>query len=242
MSEFMIQRKILRQCGCDLEHAVKNRTTGKSSTEDIINITEEVTTRTRIGSSRRKITVSKVSPVNSEVEKFKSEQLNEAKISHHLTDKQESELPDLLYNHIEAFASDKEPLGEIIGHEVDIILNIERPYPQVLRRPAYPESPKSRESLEIHIKELLDLGVIRKVGHNVEVEITTPVIVAWNNGRSRIVGDLRAVNTYTVPDRYPIPKIQISFTQISQAVYISTMDALEGFNQTVVTPRARKSL
>ncbi|MBW0552466.1 hypothetical protein O181_092181 [Austropuccinia psidii MF-1] len=52
MSEFMIQKKILRQSGGDLEHSVKSRTTEKSSAEDIINILEEVTTRTRIGSSR----------------------------------------------------------------------------------------------------------------------------------------------------------------------------------------------
>ncbi|MBW0489910.1 hypothetical protein O181_029625 [Austropuccinia psidii MF-1] len=52
MSEFMIPRKILRQCGGDLEHAVKRRTAEKTSAEDIINRLEEVTTRTRIGSSR----------------------------------------------------------------------------------------------------------------------------------------------------------------------------------------------
>ncbi|MBW0573717.1 hypothetical protein O181_113432 [Austropuccinia psidii MF-1] len=130
----------------------------------------------------------------------------------------------------------------MIGHEAEIILNIERPYPPLLRRPAYPESPKSREALETHIKELLDLGVIRKVGHNEEVEITTPVIVAWHNGKYRMVGDFRALNTYTIPDRYPIPKIQIALTEISQAVYITTMDALKGFHQNVVTPRARKYL
>ncbi|MBW0583331.1 hypothetical protein O181_123046 [Austropuccinia psidii MF-1] len=101
-----------------------------------------------------------------------------AEISLHLTDSQENELSALLYDHREAFASDKEPLGAIICHELDIILNIERPYPPLLRRPAYPESPKSREALEIHIKELLDLCVIRKAGHNEEVDITTPVIVA----------------------------------------------------------------
>ncbi|MBW0532807.1 hypothetical protein O181_072522 [Austropuccinia psidii MF-1] len=38
MSELMIHRKILRQCGGDLEHAVKSRTTQQSSAEDIINI------------------------------------------------------------------------------------------------------------------------------------------------------------------------------------------------------------
>ncbi|MBW0542063.1 hypothetical protein O181_081778 [Austropuccinia psidii MF-1] len=107
----------------------------------------------------------------------------------------------------EAFASDKEPLEAILGHGVDIILNIERPYPPLLRRPADPASPKSIEVLEIHIKELLDLGVIRKVGHNEEGEITTPVIVEWHDGNSRVFGDFRALNTYTVTDRYPIPKI-----------------------------------
>ncbi|MBW0583142.1 hypothetical protein O181_122857 [Austropuccinia psidii MF-1] len=176
---------------------------------------------------KRKITVSKVAPVCLDLERFKSEQLNEAEISLHLTDVQENELSALLYGHRETFSSDKEPLGPIIGHEVDIIFNIERPYPPLLRRPEYPASPKSREALEIHIKELLDLGVTRKVGHNEEVEITKPVIVAWHNGKYRMVGSFGALNTYTVPDRYPIPEIQIALTQISQAVYITTMDALK---------------
>ncbi|MBW0546604.1 hypothetical protein O181_086319 [Austropuccinia psidii MF-1] len=136
----------------------------------------------------------------------------------------------------------KRTFGAIIGYEVDIILNIERPYPPLLRRPAYPEIPKSRKAQEIHIKELLDLGVIRKVGHNEEVDITTPVIVAFHNGKSRMIGDFRALNTYTVPDRYPIPKIQIALTLICEEVYITTMDALKGFHQNVVTPRAIKYL
>ncbi|MBW0504227.1 hypothetical protein O181_043942 [Austropuccinia psidii MF-1] len=136
----------------------------------------------------------------------------------------------------------KKPLGETFGHEVDNILNIERPDSLLLRRPAYPETPKSREALELHIKELLDLGVIRKVGHNDEVEITRPVIVARRNGKSRMAWDLRALNTNTVADRYPIPKIQISLTKISQEVYISTMDSLKGFHQNVVTPGERNYL
>ncbi|MBW0549084.1 hypothetical protein O181_088799 [Austropuccinia psidii MF-1] len=188
------------------------------------------------------ITVSKFAPVRLELERFKSEQSNEAEISLHLTDSQESELSALLYDHREAFKSYKEPLGAIIGHEVDIILNIERPYPPLLRRPAYPASPKSREALETDIKELLDIGVIRKVGHNVAVEITKPVLVAWHNGKYRVVGDFRALNTYTVPRRYPISKIQIPLTQISQSVYITTMDARKEFHQNVVTTRAGKYL
>ncbi|MBW0542788.1 hypothetical protein O181_082503 [Austropuccinia psidii MF-1] len=129
------------------------------------------------------------------------EQLNEAEISLHLTDKEESDLSALFYDYKEAFLSDKEPLEAIVDHEADIIINIERPHPPQLRRPVYPVSPRSREALEIHIKELIDLGVIQKAGHNEEVEITTTVIVEWNNVKSRMVGDFRALKTYNVPER-----------------------------------------
>ncbi|MBW0587554.1 hypothetical protein O181_127269 [Austropuccinia psidii MF-1] len=83
MSEFMIHRNILRQCGGDLEHAVKSRTTEPSSAECIINILEEVTTRTMIGSSRVNLkarfdtpwkdSVDKNPKENSENAKYKSE-------------------------------------------------------------------------------------------------------------------------------------------------------------------------
>lgn len=64
---------------------------------------------------------------------------------------------------------------------MELVLTFEAPYPLILRRPPYPSSPKSREALEIHIKELLELQVIRKVGHNEQVDITTPVMIAWHN-------------------------------------------------------------
>ncbi|MBW0472573.1 hypothetical protein O181_012288 [Austropuccinia psidii MF-1] len=94
-----------------------------------------------------------------------------------------------------AFDSAYEPLGAIRRHEVDITLNVERPYPPVLRRPADPESPRPREALEKHIQELIQLGVIRNVGHSEEVEVTTPVIIAWHNDKSKMVEVFRGLNT-----------------------------------------------
>ena len=43
--------RILKKCGGDLEHAIKSRSTPDASTEDIINILEDITTRTKIGRS-----------------------------------------------------------------------------------------------------------------------------------------------------------------------------------------------
>ncbi|MBW0577140.1 hypothetical protein O181_116855 [Austropuccinia psidii MF-1] len=106
-----------------------------------------------------------------------------------------NELINVLYTYNNAFASDNEPLGAIRGHEVYITLNIDRPYPSVLRRPVYPASPRARQALEKHIQELIQRCVLRKLGHNEEVEVTTPVIIAWHNDKARMVGDLRALHT-----------------------------------------------
>ncbi|MBW0545622.1 hypothetical protein O181_085337 [Austropuccinia psidii MF-1] len=126
------------------------------------------------------------------------------------------ELINVLYTY-NSFASDNEPLGAIKGHQVDITLNIDRQYPAVLRRPVYPAIPRAREALEKHIQELIQLGVLRKIGHSEEVEVTKPVIIAWHNDKSRIAGDFTALNTYTVPDRYPMTRIQETLTQLFKA-------------------------
>ncbi|MBW0569724.1 hypothetical protein O181_109439 [Austropuccinia psidii MF-1] len=111
---------------------------------------------------------------------FISEQLKGAEFNQYLTEKMKEKLIDLLFKYENAFAAYKELLGAIIGNGVDIILNVEKPYPPSMRRPAYPASPRAREALEFHIKELMDLGVLRKVGHNEQVELTTPVIITWH--------------------------------------------------------------
>ncbi|MBW0468271.1 hypothetical protein O181_007986 [Austropuccinia psidii MF-1] len=121
----------------------------------------------------------------------------------------------VLYKYKSSFASDNEPLGAIEGHEVHITLNIDRQYPQVLRRPPYPASPRAREALEKHIQESIQLGVLRKLGYNEEVEVTTPVSIA---------------------------RIQETLTQLSKAQYIPSMDALKGFHQNFFMNKTKKLL
>ncbi|MBW0495760.1 hypothetical protein O181_035475 [Austropuccinia psidii MF-1] len=175
-------------------------------------------------------------------EEFVDNQLVEAKMNPSLSPKMRHERIDVLYTYDNAFAFHNEPLGAIKGHEVDITLNSERPYPQVLRRPAYPASPRAREALEKHIQDLIQLGVLSKIGPNEDVEVTKPVIISWNNDKSRMVGDFSALNTYTFWDRYPISRSQETFTKLSKAKYITSMDELKGFQQGVLTPKAKKFL
>ncbi|MBW0540478.1 hypothetical protein O181_080193 [Austropuccinia psidii MF-1] len=87
----------------------------------------------------------------------------------------------------------------------------------------------------------MDLGVLRKVGHNEQVEVTTPVIITWNHRKSRMVGDVRSLNTYTIPDRYPIPRIHETLTKLSQAKLITALDALNGFQQNVLADNGQET-
>ncbi|MBW0586139.1 hypothetical protein O181_125854 [Austropuccinia psidii MF-1] len=100
-----------------------------------------------------------------------------------------------------AFAIGEEPLEEIRGHDIELYLDVERSYPPMLRRPRYPGSMETRKEIEKHIIELLDMDVLRKIGHNEIVEITTPVLITWNDDKSRLCGDFRALNNYTKGDR-----------------------------------------
>ncbi|MBW0555314.1 hypothetical protein O181_095029 [Austropuccinia psidii MF-1] len=159
-----------------------------------------------------------------------------------LTSKQKLSLLKILSKNRPAFANGEEPLGKIKGHDIELYLDLERPYPPMLRRPPYPESLETRKEIEKHINELQDMDVIRKIGHNERVEITTPVLITWHDGNSRLCGDFRALNNYTKADRYPIPRILHSLDKLAKAKYITKMDYMKGFHQNVVKPNSMKFL
>ncbi|MBW0558865.1 hypothetical protein O181_098580 [Austropuccinia psidii MF-1] len=93
-------------------------------------------------------------------------EFREGKFSTTLTSKQKLSLLKILRKNRPAFAIGKEPVGKIKGHDIEMYLDVERPYPPMLRRPPYPESLETRKEIEKHINELLDMEVIRKIGHN----------------------------------------------------------------------------
>ncbi|MBW0555426.1 hypothetical protein O181_095141 [Austropuccinia psidii MF-1] len=55
MSDSMINMKILRKCGGELEHTIKCRFVEPCSTKDYINAMKDIITRTRIGKSWTRI-------------------------------------------------------------------------------------------------------------------------------------------------------------------------------------------
>ncbi|MBW0548328.1 hypothetical protein O181_088043 [Austropuccinia psidii MF-1] len=84
--------------------------------------------------------------------------------------------------------------------------------------------------------------VIRKTGHNEILKFTTPVLITWDYGKSRLCGDFRALNKYTKADRHPIPRIPHALEKLEKAKYITKMDCMKGFHQNGDKPNLIKLL
>ncbi|MBW0541750.1 hypothetical protein O181_081465 [Austropuccinia psidii MF-1] len=74
------------------------------------------------------------------------------------------------------------------------------------------------------------------------VEITTPVLITWNDGKSGLCVDFRALNNYTQADRYLIPRISLALDKLVKARYIIKMDCIKGFHQNGFKPKSMKLL
>ncbi|MBW0537973.1 hypothetical protein O181_077688 [Austropuccinia psidii MF-1] len=110
----------------------------------------------------------------------------------------------------------------------------------MLRGPPYPESLETRKEIEKHINELLEMDVIRKIGHNEKVEVTNPVLITWNEGKSRLCQDFKALNNYTKADRCPTPRIPHAIDKLVKAKYITKMDFIKGFHKNGVKQNSMK--
>ncbi|MBW0503647.1 hypothetical protein O181_043362 [Austropuccinia psidii MF-1] len=75
-------------------------------------------------------------------------EFREGQLSTNFTSKQKFSLPKMLRKHRPEFSIGEEPSGKIRGHDIKLYLDVERPYPLILRRPPYPESPETMKELE----------------------------------------------------------------------------------------------
>lgn len=89
-------------------------------------------------------------------------------------------------------------------------------------------SPEKTAEVKKQINDLLSQGVIRPSSSN----WSSPIhLVKKQDGSWRMCGDYRALNTITVPDRYPVPYLQ-DFTYILHGCTIfSKVDLLRAFHQ-----------
>ncbi|XP_036345727.1 uncharacterized protein LOC118754970, partial [Rhagoletis pomonella] len=113
-----------------------------------------------------------------------------------------------------------------------IIMTDERP----IKQRYFPRNPAMQSVIDTEIDELLKKGCIEpsRSPHSAPI-----VLARKKNGKWRLCVDYRQLNARSVPDAYPLPRIQHILDKLRQAKYISSLDLKNGYWQIPLEPKSR---
>ena len=131
---------------------------------------------------------------------------------------------DRLQTYGDVFSRHEYDVGKTDAMEHEIKLT-DGPY---IREKPRPIPAKDFEDARQHIQALLDAEIIKPSSSPYASPI---VLVRKKNGKLRLCIDYRKVNSRTIRDSYPIPKISEIFTALHGAQWFTTMDLKMGFHQ-----------
>ena len=141
-------------------------------------------------------------------------------------------LPPYLHTEYKTFTQEEaDKLPPLRGTKVDHAIEVEEVNGKSAEIPWGPLYTMSREELLVLRKELtsyLDRGFIRVSRSSA----AAPVLFAKKpNGGLRFCVDYRALNAITKKDRYPLPLIQETLSQISKAKWFTKVDVIQAFHK-----------
>ncbi|XP_067620077.1 uncharacterized protein [Eurosta solidaginis] len=105
-----------------------------------------------------------------------------------------------------------------------IVMKDDRP----IKQRYYPKNPKMQEIINKEIDELIEKGCIEpsRSPHSAPI-----VLARKKNGKWRLWVDYRQLNARSVPDAYPLPRIQHILDRLRSARFISSLDLKNGYWQ-----------
>jgi transposase len=101
----------------------------------------------------------------------------------------------------------------------------------------YPKNPAMQAIISKEIDELLEKDCIEPSHSAYSAPI---VLVKKKNGQWRLCVDYRQLNAKSIPDAYPLPRIQHILDRLRDAQYISTLDLKNGYWQIPMSPESKQ--
>ena len=145
------------------------------------------------------------------------------------TTAQKQQLRELINRHRCVFATNDGDLGYTDRVQHRIVTTDDVPTAQPYR----PIAPNLYDEIRDHIQGLLEKNIIIESHSPYAAPI---VLVRKKGGELRLCVDYRKLNSKTVADAYPIPRIQESFDALVGAQYFTTLDLASGYHQIAMDP------
>ncbi|KAL8572672.1 hypothetical protein ACOMHN_049801 [Nucella lapillus] len=149
------------------------------------------------------------------------------------TAEQKAQLERLVLANRDLFCSDDEDLGytEKVMHRMRLKDDI--PVASTFRR----IPPTQLQEVKEHIQTLLSKKIIQQSSSPYASPV---VIVRKKDGSIRLCVDYRRLNSKTIPDAYPLPRIDDSLDALGGAKVFSTLDLASGYHQVAMSPEDRQ--
>ena len=157
------------------------------------------------------------------------------KSSQHLNDDQIRQLDRLLIRHSNTFSKTKYDLGlaNAIKHKIDT--GDAKPIKQQPRRLPL----NKRQDVENEIQRLLDCGIIEES----KSPWASPIVpVTKKDGSTRLCIDYRALNSVTIKDSYPLPRIDDSLDVLKGSLFLAYWTSPAGISKLIWTNMTKQRL
>jgi hypothetical protein len=116
--------------------------------------------------------------------------------------------------------------------DIEFVIEIQPDTAPISRRP-YKMTPKELAELKVQLNELLDKGYIRPSSS----PWGCPTLFVKKKDQSlRLRVDYRPLNAVTIKNKYPLPRINILFDQLTGAKVFSKVDLRSGYHQIKIRP------
>ena len=130
------------------------------------------------------------------------------------------------------FFGDHPKLCNMTSHDVELL-----PGTSPLRHPPYRLYPRKCDQMRQAVDYLLQQGL----ASSSQSPWASPcLLVPKEDGQLRLCTDYRRVNAVTVPDAYPLPRIDDLIDKFGQTNYITKIDLLKGYYQIPLTKEAQQ--
>ena len=149
-----------------------------------------------------------------------------------LSPEQAESVKGLLLKYAHIFSKTKSDLGncDIIPHRINTGLS------PPIRLPPRRVPLAIKEAVETEVQRLIDTNLVTK---SKSAWAFPPVPIKKKDGSIRICVDYRKLNEVTLPDSYPLPRVQDCLDALEGASWFSVLDCTSGFFQIETHPNDR---
>ena len=150
-----------------------------------------------------------------------------------LTDGQREEVDTMLAKWNCVVSQHKNDLGNVTAVEHEINLDDNTPFKEKFRR----IPPAMYEEVREHLQDMLACGAIQE---SKSPWASPVVIVRKKDGSLRFCIDLRRLNSRTIKDAYPLPRVEETLDALHGATWFSSLDLKSGYWQIPIAERDRE--